>query len=206
LFYYDGCEASRLYHAPYGLNRVRARRGAELRDRLPGLGDTKLHKLLYYCQGIHLAHAGRPLFDETISAWDRGPVVGTLWKHEHDADNAPTRSRAELTNEQLGTISYVVSTYGKLSGGDLSRLTHSEDPWKRGDTERQQRGVPSARIRVEWIADYFQSADREADEDDDQINAEAVQQWLTEVAQTPAPRPGEPATRQSLVTWARRVA
>lgn len=179
---------------------------AELRDRLPGLGDTKLHKLLYYCQGIHLAHTGHPLFDETISAWDRGPVVGKLWKHEHDADESPARPRAELTNVELGTISYVVSTYGKLSGGDLSRLTHNEDPWKRGDDERRQRGVPSVKIRIEWIAEYFQSADREADEDDDQLNPEAVQQWLADVAQAPAPRPGEPATRKSLEAWARRVA
>jgi uncharacterized phage-associated protein len=38
----------------------------------------KLHKLLYYCQGHHLATFGLPLFDESISAWDMGPVVGTL--------------------------------------------------------------------------------------------------------------------------------
>jgi uncharacterized phage-associated protein len=180
---------------------------AELRERLPGLGDTKLHKLLYYCQGIHLAHTGQPLFEETISAWDRGPVVGRLWKQEHDAEEPPTRRPpVALTNVQLGTISYVVSTYGKLSGGDLSRLTHNEDPWKRGDQERRQHGQQRATIRIEWIAEYFQSADREADEDDDELNPEAIQQWLADVARTPAPRPGEPATRDSLAAWARRVA
>jgi uncharacterized phage-associated protein len=180
---------------------------AELRERLPGLGDTKLHKLLYYCQGIHLAHTGQRLFDETISAWDRGPVVGTLWKQEHDAqDRSTPRSRPALSNVQLGTISYVVSTYGKLSGGDLSRLTHNEDPWKRGDQERRQRGQQRATIQIEWIAEYFQSPAREADEDDEELHPEAVQQWLADVARAPAPRPGEPATRGSLEAWARRVA
>ncbi|MGQ0776145.1 MAG: hypothetical protein ACT4NY_17255 [Pseudonocardiales bacterium] len=33
---------------------------AVLRDRLPGLGAKKLHKLLYYCQGHHLATFGEP--------------------------------------------------------------------------------------------------------------------------------------------------
>jgi uncharacterized phage-associated protein len=55
---------------------------AALRERLPGLGVKKLHKLLYYCQGHHLAVFEEPLFRETISAWDMGPVVGTLWKQE----------------------------------------------------------------------------------------------------------------------------
>ena len=68
---------------------------AELRRRLPGLGAKKLHKLLYYCQGHHLATFNRALFDETISAWDMGPVVGTLWRQEKDGDIPPsTRSWA----------------------------------------------------------------------------------------------------------------
>jgi uncharacterized phage-associated protein len=57
---------------------------AALRERLPGLGTVKLHKLLYYCQGHHLATFGEPLFSDTISAWDMGPVVGTLWREEKD--------------------------------------------------------------------------------------------------------------------------
>lgn len=59
----------------------------ELRRRLPGLGVKKLHKLLYYCQGHHLATFGRPLFNETISAWDMGPVVGALWFAEKEASS-----------------------------------------------------------------------------------------------------------------------
>jgi uncharacterized phage-associated protein len=55
---------------------------AALRERLPDIGSVKLHKLLYYCQGHHLATFGEPLFSETISARDMGPVVGTLWREE----------------------------------------------------------------------------------------------------------------------------
>jgi uncharacterized phage-associated protein len=55
-----------------------------LRERLPGVGTKKLHKLLYYCQGHHLATFGKPLFGESISAWDMGPVVGSLWKQEKE--------------------------------------------------------------------------------------------------------------------------
>jgi uncharacterized phage-associated protein len=178
---------------------------AELRSRLPDVGETKLHKLLYYCQGIHLAHTGQPLFDETISAWDRGPVVGTLWRQEAEEGKA-AGDRMSLTGAELGTVCYVISTYGKLSGGDLSRLTHNEDPWKRGDAERKRGATSSAKIRIEWIREWFESAGREVDEDDDQLDPDLVRQWLAQVADEPAPRPGRPATRESLEAWARRVA
>jgi uncharacterized phage-associated protein len=42
---------------------------AAIRERLPRVPTKKLHKLLYYCQGHHLAHFGKPLFSDTISAW-----------------------------------------------------------------------------------------------------------------------------------------
>ncbi|HEY6595845.1 MAG TPA: type II toxin-antitoxin system antitoxin SocA domain-containing protein [Asanoa sp.] len=51
---------------------------AVLRARQPALGTKKLHKLLYYCQGHHLAAFGSPLFAESIGAWDMGPVVESL--------------------------------------------------------------------------------------------------------------------------------
>lgn len=85
----------------------------ELRRRLPGVGVKKLHKLLYYCQGHHLADVGRPLFAESIAAWDIGPVVGKLWKSEQAGPPA-TNVRA-LDDAALNTIGYVVSRYGALT-------------------------------------------------------------------------------------------
>jgi uncharacterized phage-associated protein len=72
---------------------------AVLRDRLPGLPVKKLHKLLYYCQGHHLAAFDEPLFAETISAWDMGPVVGSLWSRENSGDRPPVNTA--LTEAQL---------------------------------------------------------------------------------------------------------
>jgi hypothetical protein len=63
---------------------------AVLRDRLPGLPTKKLHKLLYYCQGHHLATFDAPLFRETILAWGMGPVVASLWRQEK-AGAAPAK-------------------------------------------------------------------------------------------------------------------
>ncbi len=60
---------------------------AAIRRRLPAVGARKLHKLLYYAQGHHLAAFGQQLFVQSISAWDMGPVVGPFG----------TRSRRQTT-------------------------------------------------------------------------------------------------------------
>ena len=106
---------------------------AELRKRLPGVGTVKLHKLLYYAQGHHLATFGTPLFKDAISAWDMGPVVGTLWHAERE--NLTDDQPAPLGEAELNTVGYVVSRYGALSGTDLRHLTHSERPWQDANTE-----------------------------------------------------------------------
>ena len=154
---------------------------AVLRDRLPGLPTKKLHKLLYYCQGHHLAAFGEPLFTETISAWDMGPVVGQLW-HQEKEQGVSAAALAELTEAQLNTIGYVISRYGALTGLDLENLTHSEPPWQQADGGR--RPHESARIEPTWLVGYFSTIGA-ADNDDEAVplDSDAVAQWLAEAPQ-----------------------
>jgi uncharacterized phage-associated protein len=126
----------------------------ELRRQLPGLLVKKLHKLLYYCQGHHLAHFGEPLFHESVMAWDMGPVVAQLWKAEKD-DRGAT-SPQPLDAGQLNTVGYVVSRYGRLTGHDLELLSHAEDPWRAADAHRPAGG--SVRIDTETIRAFFSTA------------------------------------------------
>jgi uncharacterized phage-associated protein len=148
---------------------------AVLREQLPGIGVKKLHKMLYYCQGFHLATFGVPLFTESISAWDMGPVVSKLWKAEKDHDEPPPR--AELGEAELNTIGYVISRYGRLSGRDLESLTHSEDPWRNADLHRQP--GESVRIETGWIRDYFAAVGyATGDDDEGQVDSAAVAAWL----------------------------
>jgi len=164
---------------------------AELRRRHPGLPTVKLHKLLYYCQGHHLATFGLPLFAESISAWDMGPVVGSLWYAERSGH--PGGSTAPLEEAELNTIGYVLSRYGALSGRDLYHLTHSETPWRSADTGRSP--GTSVRIPTTSIESYFRSV-AGADEDEEIVlDAGVVLEWLKDAARTrdDAAPPDEPA-------------
>lgn len=163
---------------------------AVLRERIPGLTPLKLHKLLYYVQAHHLAAVDKPLFAEAVSAWDMGPVVGELWKAEDRGEPAPPRR--QLTSGHLNIIDYVISRYGSLHGIDLMHMTHAEDPWKTADEGRSQ--GDSARIRNEWMRDYFR--DEPHDEGEIWFTQEKVAE-LTAGAEERRRRMGPPDLSQA---------
>lgn len=167
---------------------------AALRARLPGVPTKKLHKLLYYCQGHHLAWFGKPLFAETISAWDMGPVVGRLWYAEDNQLPAPPPS--PVGEAELNTVGYVVSRYGGLTGNDLERLTHTETPWQRADEGR--RPGTSTRIERDWIEAYFRARDDESDDFDGIVLASDDVAELVRGAQERRLQPARPDSREEL--------
>jgi uncharacterized phage-associated protein len=173
---------------------------AELRERLPGVGQKKLHKLLYYCQGQHLATFGRPLFAEQIYAWDMGPVVATLWREEHYHEPRPEPHA--LDEGELNTIGQVVSQFGALTGEQLERLTHSEHPWRAG-YERRQLG-DSDRIELSWIRAYFVSVSADDQDDDDRAGGDVVRAWLASTEPSPEPPAAKPDSREALLSRLRR--
>ena len=109
----------------------------------PGEGDIishlKLQKLLYYCQGFHLAIYDRPLFFETIEHWDHGPVVPDLY-HEfkiHGSSALPLPTDfdfTQLTEDEKTLIHEIYDAHGQFSAWKLRQMTHQEPPWLNTDT------------------------------------------------------------------------
>ena len=106
--------------------------------------NLRLNELLYYVQGIHLAAAGKPLFDEEIQAWDSGPVVASVYTEYHDQfGNNPVLSEqiAEpkaLTLEEQKLLEQVLQEFGAYTGFQLVALVQKPGtPWStaraRGD-------------------------------------------------------------------------
>ena len=164
---------------------------AEIRRHLPGVGDVKLHKLLYYAQGHHLAAFDEPLFADTISAWDMGPVVGTLWHAErHGLD---IEGQADLDEAALNTVGYVLSRYGGMTGRDLIRLSHGESPWLEADLHRRPGG--GVKIAMESIRDYFATAQGD---DEEPLDEELLVKALLDGAELRRHRPAEVDTPDEL--------
>lgn len=101
---------------------------AELRHRLRGIGDVKLHKLLFFVQSNHLAWEGTPAFKERIEAWDMGPVVAELWRTEKYSQTQPSPSEP-VPSSVSNVITNVIARFGHLSGQQLIDLTHRTGAW-----------------------------------------------------------------------------
>jgi len=129
--------------------------------------DTfKLQKLVYYSQAWHLVWNDEPLFAEPIEAWAGGPVVRSLYDGHRGSYAVsgwkwgdPTR----LSKSERETVRIIVRTYGRLSGRQLSTLTHSESPWRtaRGELGPGDRG--NRVIDLDEIKDYYAALDQADD-------------------------------------------
>lgn len=98
-----------------------------LQDRLGDLTDMQAQKLVYYCQGWHLAWTGRPLFNDDFLAYQYGPVEEGLLRRHRDHDLEPTG--AELDADVRNVIEHVVRVYGQMTATALSKATHAEAPY-----------------------------------------------------------------------------
>ncbi|MFD0746890.1 Panacea domain-containing protein [Phytohabitans flavus] len=152
---------------------------AVLRQRLPGLDVLRLHKLLYYCQGHHLAAFGEPLFTEEVFAWDNGPVISKLWKDERDG--LTVSPRPEIGEAELNTIGYVISRYGKLTPNDLINMTHQEAPWRLANASRMPGGTK--KIGRDWLKGYFSTDGAPSDGIDEPFDSAEVTAWLREAVE-----------------------
>lgn len=107
----------------------------------------QLEKLVYLCFADYLCSTGKPLFDDTIYAFEYGPVVKTVYdeykKYHRKAITIepieskyemPLRSRisfAEDGHEKLLSIDKTLKKYGCYSAPQLVNITHTVGgPWE----------------------------------------------------------------------------
>lgn len=97
----------------------------------------KVQKLLYYTQGWSMAFFNKPFIDESIQAWRYGPVVVSVYSALKRYGNnqilldETADYLAKITDQDDRTLLLEVwRVYGKLSGLELSRMTHATTTWQ----------------------------------------------------------------------------
>jgi uncharacterized phage-associated protein len=97
--------------------------------------NMKLQKLLYYAQGICVAVSGAdaPLFSDKIHAWDRGPVIITVYQKycHYQKKPLPREDRPNLNEYDSFVVEEVYRVFGKFSNSELCVMTHAEMPRKK---------------------------------------------------------------------------
>ena len=128
-------------------------------DRGVGVTHLKLQKLVYYCQGYHLAMFDAPIFPEDLEAWDHGPVHSELYQtYKYHGSAAISfkgdRSIEALLNDNISSvIDNVLDDHGSKGAWKLRQQTHNEQPWKNHETEGGK-GDGEA-ITYKEMSDYF---------------------------------------------------
>jgi uncharacterized phage-associated protein len=121
---------------------------------LGSLTQMQLQKLTYLANGWNWAVNGENLIGDAVEAWDYGPVYRDLYEHtkffgkqpltrlvtpddseaarvfgRRDDASAPPY-RATLNEWEKAVVGHVWRRYGRMSGAQLSSLTHQHGtPW-----------------------------------------------------------------------------
>jgi len=126
-------------------------------------GDTltpmQLLKLAYIANGWMLGLHGRALFHDPVEAWQYGPVIPSLYNQLRTYRGQPVtgllRERNNVTpldNVEDDLIRQVYDIYGRLSGIQLSRMTHAPGtPW----ALTYQPGEFSVEIPIDLIEEHY---------------------------------------------------
>ncbi|MFJ8830492.1 Panacea domain-containing protein [Micromonospora aurantiaca] len=118
----------------------------------------KLEKLVYYCQGWHLARSGSSLFAEPIEAWREGPVVPLLYRHHRQqlyVSEWPLGDPSLLTEAQRESVRWVAREYGRFSATELSTMTHNELPWRAARGALPESASSSQQLDVDLMRTYY---------------------------------------------------
>jgi uncharacterized phage-associated protein len=130
-------------------------------DKHIPLGATKLHKLLYICDGFLLAFDFEPI-KEQVKAWNYGPVypsVHTWMKQnpngltEKQVCSAKTQRYLDKINAQ-SLVNFVLKNYGTWTANTLSAWSHSPgSPWEIALSKHN--GLMNCVIDKADMKDYF---------------------------------------------------
>lgn len=124
---------------------------------LDTMTQLRLHKMLYFAQGWHLAWHGNPLFNSEFTAYKYGPVAPEIRRLYGDCSNrAITLTQDEfdnynfdnMTDEEVQTVIDVFNEYDKFSTWTLVDMSHETNPW-------MQHSQESSTIPIPEIQEHF---------------------------------------------------
>jgi uncharacterized phage-associated protein len=128
--------------------------GRSMQDDEP-VTHLKLQKLCYYALGVYSALENKQLFENTIEAWEHGPVVKELYSKYREHGKSPIEEAIVLGTLNLDEteqkrLSEVYNFFGQYSAWRLREMTHQENPW----IEAYRHGLKTS-IKYSDIKEFF---------------------------------------------------
>lgn len=97
----------------------------------PELTDIQIQKLVYYAYSWYMVkNNSQKLFEENPQAWIHGPVFRTLFDSMKKYKKFSNANEFEEIDKSIADfLDVIYKVYGKYSGNELEKMTHSELPW-----------------------------------------------------------------------------
>lgn len=113
-------------------------------ERQDKITPLKLQKFVYIAHGFSLAITEVPLIEETVIAWDWGPVIPVIYREFKRYGKDPIQDHATMSikgkrrdipppKDEIvdALLKGVWGIYGKMDGYQLANLTHEKGaPWE----------------------------------------------------------------------------
>lgn len=123
------------------------------------LSNLKLQKLLYYSQGSFIQNNNNKfLFDDTLEAWQYGPVVRSVYQEYSKSGRLPIdvdilsdpdlENLFDLEDKEIEAILIAWNNYSYYTASQLVEKTHSELPWYHAWNSRQRKIEKGDMIRT----------------------------------------------------------
>lgn len=138
------------------------------------ISPMKLQKLVYYAHGWYAGYVHQPLINESVEAWQYGPVIPSLYHEFKRYGAGPIKSKAtDFLADGFSVVpppadpnlraflDNVWKSYGRYTGVALSEMTHAVgSPWHK--TWASHQGMRSVDIPFETIDEHFSAAVQKA--------------------------------------------
>jgi uncharacterized phage-associated protein len=125
----------------------------------PAVTPMRLLKLLYVAHGYSLAVNRQPLLDESVEAWQYGPMVPSVYQAVRKYRSKPVESMGRiggcpLSEADLLVLDKVLTTYQHVNAIQLSAAMHQPGtPWSITWGMDEQ----NAPISNDLIMDFYQN-------------------------------------------------
>jgi uncharacterized phage-associated protein len=138
------------------------------------ISPMKMQKLVYYAHGWYAGYIHQPLINESVEAWQYGPVIPSLYHEFKRFGSGSIKAKAvDFVPGGLAVVpppedpnirqflENIWRSYSRYTGVALSEMTHAEgSPWHK--TWQECSGMRSVDIPFEVIDQHFSAAVQKA--------------------------------------------
>lgn len=105
----------------------------ECLDRGYKINTSKLMKLLYYMQKLHIERYDEPMFTNDIIVWETGPCIPDVWETFYYGRlrfSEKVKQLITLMNSHRDVANVILKEYGELSPLELMKKSLDDEAYK----------------------------------------------------------------------------